>query len=139
MCSSDLVFPARNPMCGGTTTAAMNANCRGFYDPSFSTAAMGMLRSAYGSPANADAGPIGAARAITQNPEFGACAVDNVTSALLGRALGPDDAVYKRSLTQTFVTGSFRMRALVRAVLLSDAYRNANNLHSAAWREGASR
>jgi hypothetical protein len=133
------VFPARNPMCGGTTAAAMSANCRGFYDPSFSTAAMGMLRSAYGSIANADAGPIGAGRAITQHPDFGACAVDNISSALLGRALGPDDAAYKRSLTQTFVAGNFRMRALVRAVLLSDAYRNANNLTSAAWREGATR
>jgi len=37
------------------------------------------------------------------------------------------------------VTSNYRMRALVRAVLLSDAYRNANNLTSAAWREGVSR
>ena len=132
-------FPVTNPMCAGTTVAAMNANCRAFYDPAFSTATQGMLRSAYGSTANADAGPIGAGRAITQHAEFGACAVSNVTESLLGRALGPDDAAYKRTLTQTFVTGSYRMRALVRAVVLSDAYRNANNLSSAAWREGASR
>jgi hypothetical protein len=132
-------FPVLNPMCAGTTASAMNVNCRPFYDPSFSTATMGMLRSAYGSPSNADAGPIGAGRAITQHADFGSCAVENVASALLGRALGPDDADYKRSLTQTFVTSNYRMRALVRAVLLSDAYRNANNLTSAAWREGVSR
>ena len=132
-------FPTLNPMCAGTTVAAMNSNCRTFYDPSFSTTTQGMLRSAYGSTANADAGPIGAGRAITQHAAFGACAVENITSSLLGRSLGPDDEAYKRTLTQTFVAGSYRTRALVRAVLLSDAYRNANNLSSAAWREGAAR
>ena len=41
-----------------------------------------MLRSAYGSVANADAGPIGAGRAISQSPEFAACAANNVATAL---------------------------------------------------------
>lgn len=129
-------FPAMNPMCGGTTITAMSGNCRSFYDPAFSSATSGMLRSAYGSVANADAGPIGAGRAISQSPEFAACAANNVATALLGRTLEADDDALKRSLTQAFTSGNFRMRALVRAVVLSDAYRNANNLTSDAWRQG---
>jgi hypothetical protein len=129
-------FPAMNPMCGGTTLTAMSGNCRSFYDPAFSSATSGMLRSAYGSVANADAGPIGAGRAISQSPEFAACAATNVATALLGRTLEADDDALKRSLTQAFTSGNYRMRALVRAVVLSDAYRNANNLTSDAWRQG---
>lgn len=131
-------FPVNNPMCGGTTAATMNANCRAFYDPVFSTTTSGMMRGAYGSPANADVGPIGAGRYLTQHADFGTCAVDNVVSSLLGRSLSQEDEAMKRSLTQTFVTGGYRMRALVRAAVLSDAYRNANNLSPAAWRQGAS-
>jgi Protein of unknown function (DUF1585)/Protein of unknown function (DUF1549)/Protein of unknown function (DUF1592) len=130
-------FPVMNPMCAGATTAAMSGNCRSFYDPAFSTASMGMLRSAYGSPANADAGPAGAGRAITQSADFAPCAVTNVASAFLGRSLEAEDAPLARSLTTAFTTGNYRMRALVRAVVLSDAYRNANNLSSDAWRQGA--
>ncbi len=133
-------FPTMNPMCGGTTAAAMNASCRSFYDPAFSTASMGMLRSAYGSAANTEAGPIGAGRAISQSADFASCAVTNVATALLGRTLEADDDALKRSLTQSFSASNYRMRALVRAVVLSDAYRNANNLNSDAWRqEGTSR
>ncbi len=132
-------FPVQNPMCTGTTAAMMNANCRGFYDPVFSTTSMGMLRSAYGSPENADAGPIGAGRAITRDPVFATCAAQNVAEAFLGRELGRDDAELHRSLTEAFTRGNFRMRSLVRAMVLSPAYRSANNLSPAAWREGASR
>ncbi len=132
-------FPVMNPMCAGATPTAMSAACRAFYDPALSTGAMGMLRSAYGSPDNAEAGPAGAGRAITQSPDFAACAAENVATAFLGRTLGADDDAYKRSLVQSFTSGNYRMRALVRAVVLSDSYRNANNLSPDAWRQGASR
>ena len=132
-------FPVMNPLCAGATAATMSASCRAFYDPAFSSASMGVLRSAYGSAANAEAGPLGAGRAITQSPEFAACAAENVATAFLGRSLGVDDEAFKSGLSQTFSAGGYRMRALVRAVVLSDAYRNANNLDSDTWRQGASR
>ncbi len=130
-------FPTMNPACGGTSVTAMSANCRTFYDPAFSTSAMGMLRSAYGSTDNADAGPAGAGRAITQSAEFAPCAVENVAESFLGRQLGPDDDAMKRALTTAFTGSNYRMRALVRAMVLSDAYRNSNNLRPDAWRTGA--
>lgn len=132
-------FPVVNPMCVGNTVSAMPAQCRPYYDPAFSTPAGGMLRSAYGSAANAAAGPAGMARYITGSNEFGACVAQNVAESFLGRELDSDDAALRQTLTQTMTSNGFRTRAMVRALVLSDAYRRANNLTSTAWRQGVTR
>ena len=105
----------------------MPGACRMFYDPDFTTASRTMLRGAYGSPEHANAGPPGLADAITQSPEFAGCVVKNVAQSLLGRTLGPDDEPWKAELTKTLVDGGYRMRPLVRAILTSSKYREAND------------
>ena len=70
-------------------------------------------------------------------PEFATCAVQRVTTSLLGRAMAPDDDALLRSLTDTFVRSGFHMKVLVRGIVRSDEYRRSNNLSSTAWRGGA--
>jgi hypothetical protein len=126
-------FPLANPTCAGAA-ALSNASCRAFYDPDFATAARGLMRGAYGSMANADAGPAGLARQLTAAPEFAGCVAQNIAQSFLGRDLDSDDGELLTQLTQAFTAGGYRMRALVRTMVLSDAYHHANNLSSAAWR-----
>jgi uncharacterized protein DUF1585 len=114
----------RFPMAaGGACSKAKPAGaCKGVYDPAF-----GVLRSAYASQRNAEAGPAGLGAAIAASPEFAPCVVQNVASSLLGRPLGPDDDAWKAQLAQRFVDGGYRMKALVRAIVTSPRYRDAND------------
>lgn len=128
-------FPLTNRTCAIPMGGAQPVQCRPFYDPAFSTPTDARLRGSYGSPAHADEGPAGAGRSITTSPDFATCVATNVASSFLGRELTPDDEALKQSLAQTFVTGNYRMRALVGALVRSEAYRAANNLSSTALRQ----
>lgn len=118
------LFPISNPRCSKNGRGP--GFCRKIYDPAF-----GMLRSAYAAPAHAEDGPAGLARAITAAPEFAPCVVQNVAQSLLGRALEPEDEAWKDRLVQTFVGGGYRMRPLVRAIVTSPRYRDANDVRPA--------
>jgi hypothetical protein len=114
---------------------AMPAGCSTYYDPAFADSTHALLRGGYpdmtggnGGPSHADAGPLGLAKEIEADPGFAACVAQNVASSFLGRALTRDDAALEQSLTAAFVGGNYHMRALVRALVLSDAYAHANNL-----------
>jgi hypothetical protein len=120
-------FPARTTACKKDKNGRMNGPCTSLYDVAFADDTGALLRSAYGSPAHADATPAGAAEEITRTPEFAACAVERVTSSFLGRPTTVDDAPLLRSLEGEFKNSGYRMRALVRALVHSPAYRSANN------------
>lgn len=128
-------FPADNATCKNADPKKMSGNCRSFYDPAFTSASHSFLRGAYASTANADAGPPGLAKAMTESPEFGKCVVNNVAGSFLGRPLNVDDAAMVSRLESAFVDGGYKMRALVRALVHEGAYRSANNLKSDAWRD----
>ncbi len=130
-------FPVHNPTCKLDKNGKLNGNCNALYDAAFADAKSATLRSAYASPEHADATPLGAGQDITKMPEFAQCAVQRVTSSFLGRATTPDDDALLTSLTSTFVGSGYRMKALVRAIVRSDAYRRSNNLGSTTWRGGA--
>lgn len=130
-------FPTLNPACAPRNGNSPNGGCTSFYDPAFGANGMGMLRGAYGSTAHADEGPAGLARAVVDTPEFAACVVQNVGESFLGRSFTAEDQPLRDSLAAALRDNGFRMRALVRALVRADAYRNANNLASGAWREGA--
>jgi hypothetical protein len=120
-------FPISLERCAAGDPKTMSPACRTYYDPAFTTADHTVLRGANGSPANADAGPAGLAQEITRSPLFSRCVVQNVTQSFLGRSLGPDDELWRASLDAAFVAGGYRMKALVRAILLSPQYRDAND------------
>ncbi|MDB4928768.1 MAG: hypothetical protein JWM10_1252 [Myxococcaceae bacterium] len=130
-------FPTLNPACATRNGNSPNGGCTSFYDPAFGSATQGMLRGAYGSTAHADEGPAGLARAVVDAPEFAACVAQNVSESFLGRSLTEEDRPLQESLVTALRTNGYRMRPLVRALVRADAYRNANNLASGAWREGA--
>jgi uncharacterized protein DUF1585 len=111
-------FPIIDPRCSKTKSGL----CKTIYDPAFDK-----LRGAYASVANAEAGPRGLATAITTSPEFAPCVVQNVAQSLLGRQLGTDDDPWKAELAKTFVDGGYRMRGLVKAIVTSPRYRDAND------------
>ena len=96
--------------------------CATLYDPAFDK-----LRGAYASVAHAEAGPAGLASAIASSPEFAPCVAQNVAQSLLGRPLAPEDDAWKQQLAKTFVDGGYRMRALVKAIVTSPRYRDAND------------
>jgi hypothetical protein len=136
--------------CSGTTTGIcscktnssgnLSGACAQYYDPAFSDGKHAVLRGAYpdvrgGSQGHADAGPMGMANELVQNPDFAACVASNFASSFLGRPLGPEDDPLKAQLASTLAGGGFHTRAVVRAMLMSDAYRKANNLTSSAWRK----
>ena len=120
-------FPVRSTRCRLDAKGRLRGACNALYDAAFSDAKGATLRSAYGSPEHADETPVGAARDIVAAPEFAQCAVQRVTSSFLGRPTTPDDEALLTSLTSTFVRSGYRMRALVRAVMRSDAYRKSND------------
>jgi hypothetical protein len=128
-------FPTDNATCKNADPKKMSGNCRSFYDPSFTDGAHSFLRGAYASAANADAGPPGLAKSMTESPEFGKCVVNNVASSFLGRALNTDDAAMVSRLESAFVDGGYKMRTLIRTLIHEAAYRSANNLKSDAWRD----
>jgi hypothetical protein len=129
-------FPVHNTTCKLDKNGKLNGGCNALYDAAFADAKSATLRSAYASPEHADATPAGAAQDITKMPEFAQCAVQRVTSSFLGRPTTPDDDPLLTSLTSTFVSSGYRMKALVRAILHSDDYRRSNNLGSTTWRGG---
>jgi len=96
--------------------------CSTLYDPAFDK-----LRGSYAAIANAEAGPAGLAAAITSAPEFAPCVAQNVAQSLLGRQLAPEDDAWKQQLAKTFVDGGYRMRPLVKAIVTSPRYRDAND------------
>jgi hypothetical protein len=113
-------FPMTSPKCQGPNQSGL---CKQIYDPAFNK-----LRGGYASPSHADEGPAGMAHDLVTAPEFAPCVVDNVASSLLGRALSPEDDAWKTSLVKVFVDGGYRMKALVRAVVKSPRYRDANDV-----------
>lgn len=130
-------LPARNALCKGKADGgAPGGNCTTFYDPAFQDADAGTLRGAYGSPENADQGPAGMAQELAGSPEFAGCVAENLAAALLGRRLTRDDGALKAKLTDAFVASGYKVRPLVRELVLSPEYLHSNNLSSGAWRDG---
>jgi hypothetical protein len=129
-------FPMRNLACRKNAQGKLPGQCTFFYDPDFSDDTGGLLRGAYASVDHASAGAAGAALAITEAPEFASCAVQRIASSFLGRALTSDDDGLVQELTKTFRAAKLQPRALVRAIVRSDAYRQTNNVRSALWRAG---
>jgi uncharacterized protein DUF1585 len=128
------LFPAKNPACKKDKQGRLNGPCNALYDVAFADDHGAMLRSSYASPAHADETPAGAGRDITAMPEFAQCAVQQVTTSFLGRAMTPDDQALVHALTDDFVKSGYRMRTLVKDIVRSDTYRKANNLSSTTWR-----
>jgi hypothetical protein len=124
----EALFPVKATTCKKDKAGKLSGPCNALYDVGFFDATGPTLRSGYASPAHANAGAVGAGEDITKMPEFATCAVQRVTSSFLGRAITSDDASLLASLTTEFVQSGYRMRALVRAVAQSDAYRRANNV-----------
>jgi len=126
---------AQNCFYNPDSTTTPSRACTDFYDPAFTTTTATTLRGAYASPANADDGPAALATYLTSTSQFESCVAQNVASSFLGRPLTSDDADLQSQLAQTFqASGKYSMRALVRALVKSDAYRAGNNLSSAEWR-----
>lgn len=121
------VFPAVNGSCKKNKNGKLSGTCNPLYDVAFSDASAATLKSAYGSIVHADAAPAGAGQDISGAPEFSECAVSRVASSFLGRPTTSDDASLLASLDKTFKASGYRMRALVRAIMTSDAYRKSNN------------
>ncbi len=128
-------FPLENPLCKKNPQGNVPGYCRNYYDPAFADASHGTLFGAYAAPDHAEAGPIGAAIAIANDPQFATCAVERVTSSFLGRQVGPDDDALMKSLVATFTAGGYKMKPLVKALLRSDAYQHANNWSSSVLRK----
>jgi hypothetical protein len=133
------MFPVHNTKCKLDNNGHLNGGCNSLYDAAFADAQGATLRSAYGSPEHADETLVGAARDITAMPEFAQCAVQRVASSLLGRPMTRDDEALLASLSSTFVKSAYRMRPLVRAILLSNEYLHSNNVDSTTWRSGGAR
>jgi hypothetical protein len=124
-------LPMSLPRCAGDKPAGQ---CKSYYDPAFSDATHSTLRGAYASTVHAELGPSGLAADVATSPEFAPCVVEHVAQAFLGRPLDADDAVWKQSLVDAFVSGGYRMRALVRAIVESPEYRDANDTASSVMR-----
>lgn len=132
-------FPQENPSCKFTLKDGkkeLPGGCKPFYDPEFTTESAGQLRGAYASPENVEAGPQGLAKVLIEPETFSACVAQNVSTSFLGRPLGQGDDALKSILAEAFTAGGFKMSALVRALVKSDAYRRGNNLSPDAWRNG---
>ena len=129
-------FPVESPVCKKNAQGKAPGFCDFFYDAAFSDARAGKLRGAYASAAHAESGPAGAGADLTARPEFASCAVERVASSFLGRPLRDEDASLVASLGRTFVSGGYRVRPLVGALVRSPAYLRANNDSSSSRREG---
>ena len=114
------IFPtAAPPRCRDDKAPGL---CKQVYDPPFN-----QLRGAYAAPEHAELGPAGLAKELVEAPEFAPCVVQNVAQSLLGRQLSPEDDPWKVQLVKTFVDGGYRMRSLVRTIVLSPRYRQGND------------
>ena len=121
-------FPVSNTTCAASSPTAMPPACRSFYDPDFTTSHHATLRGAHAAPSNVDAGPRGLATEITRSPAFASCVVRNVAQSLLGRPLTHEDDAWQAALAEAFVSAGYRMRSLVRTIVVSSRYRDANDL-----------
>jgi len=131
-------FPVKNAYCKATN-GKINGQCSKYYDPAFTDDKEGTLRGAYASPENVESGPAAVAKEIADSSDFPACVARNVASSFLGRPLSADDAALQESLAEGFVAGGYRLRAMVGALVRSDAYRVANNLGGDTWRNGGAK
>lgn len=120
-------FPVSNPLCKANAQGVIPTFCKGYYDPAFTTTDAGELRGAHASPANAAAGPGALAQQIVDSDEFPLCVAANIAGSFLGRPLGADDEALHQALSKELVDGQFRVRALVAAIVKSEAYRLAND------------
>ena len=120
-------FPMSLPRCTGADPTKLPGSCKQIYDPAFTDATHTVLRGAYASPSHAEAGPAGLAAEIARAPELPGCVVENIAESLLGRPLAPEDEPWKIELAKQFVDGGYRVRTLVRAILTSPRYRDAND------------
>jgi len=134
-----------NPVCQCKTdkNGNLNGTCKNYYDPSFSDGKHAVLRGAYpdttgATQGHAESGPAGIAAELVTHPEFASCVAQNVASSFLGRPLTTEDEGLQQALSAAFTGDGFKLRAVVRAMVLSDAYRHSNNLTSSAWRDGGS-
>ncbi|MFO0677886.1 MAG: DUF1585 domain-containing protein [Polyangiaceae bacterium] len=119
-------FPIREPACKQGITGGTVNQCAPFYDPAFATPTAGFLRGAQASVENAEAGPRALGESVSRAPEFASCVVDNVVRSFFGRDTDEHDAKSLAAFEKTFVSSGYKMRALVRAIVTSDAYRASN-------------
>lgn len=126
-----LSLPTENPECR-LRNGKPYAYCPDFYDPDFSTDKTALLKGAYGSREHADGGPEALGAELARSPEYVSCAVELTLSSFLGRALSPDDAPLRARLAARLVESGYRMRAMVRALVLDPAYAEARLGPSAA-------
>ena len=143
MCSGSGTLPYACS-CKTDKNGALNGTCSRYFDPAFSDGKHAVLRGAYpdatGSTDNhADSGPKGIANELTNHPEFASCVAQNVATSFLGRTLTTEDAQLANALSTVLTQGGYKMRAVVKEMLKSDAYRHSNNLTSSAWRDGGAK
>ncbi|WP_437683405.1 DUF1585 domain-containing protein [Sorangium sp. So ce131] len=129
-------FPLESDKCGAPAGGAAQRGCDNFYDPAFTSQTSASLRGAYGSHEHAEEGPAGLGRHIVSSERFAPCVAEKVTSSFLGRPVTGDDAALLAQVEQAFVGGDYHMKPLVRALVRAAAYKDANNLAPAAWRNG---
>jgi hypothetical protein len=120
-------FPMSLPRCQKKDQAKVPGICKTAYDPAFADDTRSSLRGAYAAPSHAEAGPAGLAHDIVTAPEFAPCVVQNVAQSFLGRQLAPEDDAWKLQLVKTFVDNGYRMKPLVRAILVSPKYKRGND------------
>jgi len=128
-------FPIESTKCKSADPTKMSFTCKSYYDPAFVDGTRALLRGAYSSAANANAGPAALGQQIAKSDTFAQCVVQKVSESFLGRSLSTDDVTLQKDLADSFGKGGFKMRTLVRALVKADAYKNANNLTSSAWRK----
>jgi hypothetical protein len=128
-------LPIANTKCAAADPTKLSNACATFYDPAFTTKSSATLRGAYASSDHAEAGPAGMAKELIGTSDFAMCAAENVASSFLGRPLTSDDDTLKAQLAAAFVNGGYKMRALVRALVRSNAYRTENDLSSTVLRQ----
>lgn len=118
--------PIDNAYCAKAADGSMTPECMLHYDPAFSNGTAGKLRGAYASAENAAKGPAGFAQAVVASPDFATCAAKTITESFLGRRTSGADGPLLDAMTHSFQDGGYKMRALVRAVVKTNAYRHAN-------------
>ncbi len=129
-------YPVMNMSCKQNTAGNIPGGCTARYDNTFSTPTYGVLRGAYAATDAADAGPAGLGKYLTDKPEFATCTAQNIAASFLGRELRSEDNELLKQMVDAMVQGGYRIRPLVKVLLNSSAYRSANNLTSAVWRNG---
>jgi hypothetical protein len=128
-------FPLVNTTCKLDSKGKLSSSCSPYYDPAFTDDSGAKLRGAYVSSEHAEAGPRGLGEEIAGSPLFASCVAQNVASSFLGRTLTDDDDGLRDQLAKQLEQSNFRVKAMVKALVKSDAYRKANNLTADAWRE----